>query len=415
MFARRHLQRSSVAVLTAIATTLIGAGPLAATASTRGPMPSADPAPGLPNSASLTTPVIVEGKVRKSDGTPAVRQPVLLQAWPGPDVLRSMKPGDEIKLVTVGKAYTEADGDYQLRIGTDGMAAVRRYATASGLVDLELLTSDAAPFSFSRRVAGTELVQPDLPPGTQTAQARQPEHVNLAGGAAAAGRVVEPSAAATDAPEIAEVMEKSCTTRLVNWIGKRKVLVGQSYANVDGVPTKFSYTSGADSSLGVGVSMNGSYGSFRTGGTVTRESTASETFPTAYGAKRRYYDTWFRYGKYRTSCTSGIVGPVFPYSVRAAYWTGGTDVRDLSSSPSAHYCVSFRQGSTFTKDDSNAVTWSNGADLSGAIGIDLSTRTGYRTNARLHYTFNKTRALCGTQDYPARTPSRIVVRRASTA
>lgn len=40
-------------------------------------------------------------------------------------------------------------------------------------------------------------------------------------------------------------------------------------------------------------------------------------------------------------------------------------------------------GSDYQKDTTNAITWSAGAKTGGVIGIDLSTRTGFRTNARM--------------------------------
>jgi hypothetical protein len=57
-------------------------------------------------------------------------------------------------------------------------------------------------------------------------------------------------------------------------------------------------------------------------------------------------------------------------------------------------------GTTFTKDRTKAITWTNGASLAGAIGIDLSARTGYSTDAEVIFTFSRDRRLCGTGDNP---------------
>ena len=64
------------------------------------------------------------------------------------------------------------------------------------------------------------------------------------------------------------------------------------------------------------------------------------------------------------------------------------------------YCAYMASGTSFTKSLSTAVTWSNGAKLGSAIGIDLSSRTGFATDAKLTYSFSATRKLCGTNGYP---------------
>lgn len=73
----------------------------------------------------------------------------------------------------------------------------------------------------------------------------------------------------------------------------------------------------------------------------------------------------------------------------------------------------FNEGSAFTKDDSTAVTWSNGIALSDAYGINVDAwiRSGYTTRVALTYDFNQDgRRLCGTRGYIGDSPSQIVVK-----
>lgn len=95
------------------------------------------------------------------------------------------------------------------------------------------------------------------------------------------------------------------------------------------------------------------------------------------------------------------------YQTRRIRHEGGSNARSTTI-PSTPYCVSYNvAGSGGTKESTNAITWSNGAKLSGAIGIDLSSRTGFRTNAKTEYALVTPGRLCGTHDKPNGTPRRL--------
>lgn len=88
------------------------------------------------------------------------------------------------------------------------------------------------------------------------------------------------------------------------------------------------------------------------------------------------------------------------------------NVRRTAAMPSTPYCTPYRlAGSGGSKQDSNAVTFSKGAKLKGAIEIHLASRTGYRTNARIDYKFVTPGRLCGTHGKPNGTPRRLVMRK----
>ena len=67
-------------------------------------------------------------------------------------------------------------------------------------------------------------------------------------------------------------------------------------------------------------------------------------------------------------------------------------------------------GSKFTKVSSKAVTFSGGVKLGGIIGIEVSARTGYESDARLFFDFNKKRKLCGQYADPGGPAKTLVVR-----
>ncbi|CCH77040.1 hypothetical protein BN12_160015 [Nostocoides japonicum T1-X7] len=196
----------------------------------------------------------------------------------------------------------------------------------------------------------------------------------------------------------------SCQWRLISDLGYKTVWVGGTYVTNGGAKADLVYGSGASSTLGIGVSTSGSYGSFKASGSTTVSSNSSVNFPAYTGLQHDY--TQFDYGKYGLSCD----GIYLNYKVQARYWAGGASVYHPSSAPTANYCVSQVSGSSFTKSSSTAYTFSTGADVSGAIGIDLSTRTGYTPAAKVTYSFTSTRRLCGTSGAPTATPSRLVTK-----
>ncbi|MFE2432657.1 hypothetical protein ACFXJ5_38845 [Streptomyces sp. NPDC059373] len=203
-------------------------------------------------------------------------------------------------------------------------------------------------------------------------------------------------------------VSKACHSTLVKDYGARSDIVGQSYSATTGVTHTFTYVSGADSSLGVGVSASGTYGSFKVDGTSSKSSSASESFPTYGNNKGVYYKTGFHYGKYKILCGSRA-GIYTYYKVKAISFAGGATTSSASI-PTAKLCVTQNADTTFVENTSTAITWTDGLEISDYIGIDLSTETGYTKSAELTYHFNKKRRLCGTGDYPGGTPHRIVAR-----
>ncbi len=192
----------------------------------------------------------------------------------------------------------------------------------------------------------------------------------------------------------------------------------QTYSATTGVKHTFSYSRGADSSLGVGVSATGAYGSFTGSGTISKSSSITMDYP-EYGNHRGvYYKTEFSWGKYLMSCSMGGRGaPVsHHYEARARGYYGGAKT-STAYIPTAKHCAYQQNGTKFTRTTSHAITWSDGADLAKVIGISLSAETGYSSDATVVYSFDANRYLCGTggrRAAPIRTTSSPPPRTAGT-
>jgi hypothetical protein len=122
-----------------------------------------------------------------------------------------------------------------------------------------------------------------------------------------------PFVASTDeddpGPDYDAGVPKACSSTLVKNYGPRWVLVGQTYSSTTKVSHTFVYARGASSTLGVGVSASGDFGSFEQGGTVSKANTPTTSFPTYGDHHGVYYKTQFVYGEYHISCAYPGIAP----------------------------------------------------------------------------------------------------------
>jgi hypothetical protein len=181
--------------------------------------------------------------------------------------------------------------------------------------------------------------------------------------------------------------------------GQIWTIVGQYWSNTTNVSTKFFYIRSASSELGVGYSATAAKGSFRASGTKGLSTNASIDYPATGNYIDRFSESRFRYGKFYVSCSQGgTVPPITYYEARPYQWTGGAQVVSPGWTPSfdPDNCAPYLTGSVFTKESTWAITWTDGVNIDAAIGIDLSTRTGYSAGAKIQMGFNRARRVCGT-------------------
>lgn len=82
--------------------------------------------------------------------------------------------------------------------------------------------------------------------------------------------------------------------------------------------------------------------------------------------------------------------------VRPYRWDGGALSYAAASAPSAPNCSPvLAVPATLTKDTANAITFSNGLQISGVIGIDLSLKTRFNTSTKIKHVFSSVGQLCG--------------------
>lgn len=366
--------------------------------------------PELTDSSNLSTPVIARGRVLTSGGDPVAGGKVILYALPSQEDRARLQVGDTVKLQPVAKAVANKDAEYSLRIASLNQLAPM--VSHDGVVNFRVITygaGESTSFSFPRALSVVDGAPTLTAPGLDASSGSRSERAQ-----AVAAMEIPEDAARTTLPEGASdvaAVEKSCSTTLQKtwdvWD-----LVGQVYHGVGGVPTTFTYSDSSYSELGVAVSASGEYGSFKAEGTQGQSSTGEVGYPEVTGDNDKYFYTKFRYGKFYQYCVTVSGYITRKYWVEPTKWIGGSDEAtpaSLPSTPQAN-CVDFLRGSTFTKNTTKSVTWTNGLNISNHIGLDLSTRTGYSSNAKVFFDFNESRNLCGTGDVPGGTPYQLVVR-----
>ncbi len=346
---------------------------------------------GLPASAQTASTFNVSGKL--SGGQGPVR--VELYLWPSQATTAALKPGQKVPLKVLASQTTRS-GSYTLSVVPSAMGV-----TVGHIVNMEVVASAKGAmdtYSFSRQLAtdhAGRLVlavisgKPWMAP--QAANMRLP----------VCGSGNHKHYCACPRPPGGEpdhlVFKKN--------LGTKSVVVGALYSRVQDITAKFTYDQGQNSSLGVGFSLSDKYANFSEHGTFSVSSSSGQDFRNFHGHTGHLYKTDFRYGKYRWKCDvveDGIPKEVWgAWQVQANDYGGGATVSTLRKSPDATHCVPQMGGSTFHRSSSAASTFTKGASLTGNIGIDLSSQTGYDHETSLAYSVgSEGTMICGLNGLP---------------
>jgi hypothetical protein len=366
--------------------------------------------PSIVDSTAFVTPALVSGDVFDPSGRPfPTGSSVEVVAYPSADVMKSMRDGDSIQVTPVAKAFVGPKGRFVLRL--DPSVNLDRFMSSAGLVDFEVRIVNGgfyAAYSFSESVASLK----ELTRINSTTDSVNPNLKNL--------HIV--SLPVNDKVRVLEssrvgLLNKTdiCGEVLLSNLGAKAVAIGATFTGGAGRTGDLTYASGSSSSLGVGLSVSGAFGSYSSSGTVSRSSTGSVSFAPATGG--RQYQTYFSYGKYGQYCypVGGSYDPtdIYAYKVRAIAFASGSNTISQSapSTPSGN-CVPLASGTNFTKSTTAASTFSSGVDISSAIGVDLSSRTGYNSNTKTTFTNTSgtSKQLCGVNGFPGESPGLIVLK-----
>jgi hypothetical protein len=273
------------------------------------------------------------------------------------------------KLLASAKASSA--GDYSLLAPT---AALESNADAQGYVNLEADSGLASSF-FIWNASGHQTVP--------AASGQHPATINVV---------------SSSRPD------EYCT----GWIYRRQApasyaIVGQAYILDPATHVKvgFTYSAGQESSLGIGVSASGGFGTFKADGTNSVSSSSTQGFP-SYGVGKEWFRTYFKIAHYRKDCSWGMpIQHHYRYMVKSNAWKGGANILHPSTAPRApnYNCIPEPNGSKWSTHEETAVNWSRGLTVT-AVGFDGNAHTGYDHSAVITFKFHANRYVCGTNNAP---------------
>jgi hypothetical protein len=304
------------------------------------------------------------------------------------DVLGALRDGDAVKAVPVAKALAAPDGSFGLRV--DPAVALDEYTEDDGTVNLTVLgatDTEVAALALSRQLVRGVWMEPGRGPGT--AESASDVALSLTTG----------RSRSLDLPEAAPApaLDKSdpCFAVVATY-DDRKGIVGELYTGPNATGD-LKYQAGSSSTLGVGWSVSGAYGSFKPSGSATNSESAGINFAAQPANAKTVFQTSWRYQKFRVAEPS-TPGPcyVYGYEVRPTLWWGGSYRYTAGSAPTATNCAGITAGDSPWKDKGTAITFTNGVDLKvGAVGVELSTSTGFNQNTKISFSFVNNGKLCG--------------------
>jgi hypothetical protein len=375
-FARRLVaSATSLALLGSMLTSGVTAG---------NPDTTAGWLPEIRDSRAIDGPPVVRGRLIDSRGRGVPDGRLTLLAWPLADVLENTQPGDGVKLLPVGKAVTAHDGSFAVRI--EAAAPLFEITAPDGLVNFDLVGQSPtgfAVFSFPSRFEGSAWKALDAESGSDVLD------VEVA-------LEEQPVVAGSDSAPI-RVADKFCISTVKATWDLRQHIVGEVYTGPS-TRAEVVYSAGSSSTVGVGYSVSGSFGSWSQRGTASTSSTYTENFPWQYQWTNRDMRTHFGWKKYKLECWER--GTYWSWHETRPYQFQGGQVMRGRAAPSATYCVGYSAGGGMTRSSGAAYTFRTGVKISAVLGIDLSTRTGWNTNTQLTYEFLASGRLCGTNAYP---------------
>lgn len=283
---------------------------------------------------------------------------------------------------------------------------LRRYATPTGLVNLEVSAGQGAAFAsffYSVSLPGKGSVS--------TAPPQHDSHYATLGAPDAA--TFSTAAAATSSSLVLKPWRRPSPSDGSGRVGAAKMaasnngkqwsawtVVGLARSDTPGATVDFSYGRNQDSTLGVGVSTTGKWGTWSASGTQTDSSSGTVNFAPVTDANRLMKTRFVYRDRLETICFPRG-GCYARHTARPVYWEGGA-ITAKAGPFSTPYCVPYQAGAGQVLSRQRAITWSNGVSLGDSIGLNLSAQTGYANNASLHIKFRKRGRLCGQLATPAR-------------
>ena len=350
--------------------------------------PLAGPAPAAAGNARAETTgsVVVKGKLIDHAGK-ASKGTVVALAWPGEDLLKTLKDGDRIETPVVGSTTASNSGAFELPV--DAALIPSTHSRKDGGLNLLLVGSNDGTEGFLFTPAPSPIQLAAVRAGAKATAATTIPDVSVSLETVPDG-LIQPNAAP---PPMYHCTSWELVSSHLVW-----ETIAQSYS---GPATNYATIESSNSvTSGSAISLGGTMGSWSASGSQTHTSGLTKTFTESLAD--RNFQAQVKYGKWHTLCT----GTYHRYAFTPSYGTGGDRTAAATQYPAMNYCTTISSG-LWSRSSSSGDAYSNsvGVDSSITIGIDLSISHNYGTSATrtftLHYRPSKTVSICGDTDYPS--------------
>jgi hypothetical protein len=203
-----------------------------------------------------------------------------------------------------------------------------------------------------------------------------------------------------------EVVPRGCDEpQLTKDLGPVTTDVAQTYATIRKVGEYFTYAQSQEqsSTLEVGISSTGDYGSYSGDGTmgVDAGTGGSQDYKWISGRQNTRWQTDFEAGSFTQTCADKQ-GSWTNYLVYNYEWAGGGPYTTHKGGvPATRHCVPEYNGEQWNQYFSTATTFGVGFSV---LGFGGSSQTGYSTNAEANFKYRQNGEICGRYGPPGSNP-----------
>jgi hypothetical protein len=368
--------------------------------------------PNLPPPEEIAAEPVAEGVIADASGEPVEDALVVLEVWPRPEDLATLEVGDVVPTEVVGKAVTDRNGEFELKLDDPEILAL--YGDEDGNLDVEV----AVYTDSGLETLGGATVVVEETPGGELAP-------TTADSAVDEDPVIEVAAEVEDALEITEVVEELAATEqqqvgqtpsgdrwvLVENLGLRDAQFAHLASKLKTVTADLSFSKSSKTTVGWASSTKTATTGFSVAGTTSLTFSATVS-PSTQGPKAfsTQYFTQVEYARYRMQhCATGW-GCTWrdKWQVKPTGVVTGGFVRASGTYPPQNYCSKFN--GTFVIDSQTQSTYSVGVDLKSKIGkvlgidINASMQAGFSSSQKVTFK-NSSKSnyeICGTTNYADR-------------
>ena len=177
-------------------------------------------------------------------------------------------------------------------------------------------------------------------------------------------------------------------------------------SDTKGITVQYRYLSGQSSTVGIAVSPTGAFGTFSKSGTRSIKNDSEVKFGAVENSSKLLM-TVVGYAKFRDFLYTDKGGQGICRVLSKPVFVAGGNITTPAGGFSASNCVPYKKGGGWTTSRQVATEWIDGVQAAAALGLSLSSQTGYSTTGSLEFNYSKAGQLCGQYAFPGDTTTYV--------